>query len=122
MNNRPTKQQVEKAHDILKREKEYTEASKAAERARHVGKCFRFRNSYGGSDRWWMYGIITHIDTMNNLRGWTIQHTPHNVIELDTNARCNISDNMEFITKNEFNEAVRDFYTTITDQIAECME
>lgn len=32
---------------------------KTAENAKHVGKCFKYRNSYGPNEKWWLYMKVT---------------------------------------------------------------
>lgn len=31
------------------------------EMRKHVGKCFKYRNSYGGSDQWWTYVRVNSV-------------------------------------------------------------
>lgn len=122
MKKKPTQKQIENAKEILGRARAWEQETNRLVREGYVGKYFRFLNTYGGTDQWWMYGTFTHVDDTGTLRGWTIQRTSLNVIELEMDARCEIFQQAKLITKQEFDFAVKTLYTEFTDHIAECLE
>jgi len=82
------------------------------------GRCFKFRNSAGGSDRWWLYlKVIKTRGTM--LHCITFQKTSYKQIEFNTEKKSLVwrdikpfSDYIE-ITKEEFEEARKEFLNEI---------
>ncbi len=76
----------------------------------YCNKCFKFRNSSGGPDRWWLYIRVIKIRGMT-LHCITFQKTCYGQIEFNTwkntiiwKNRLPFSDYTE-ITKEEFEEA-----------------
>lgn len=90
------KKQLEKAEkDAFKKAFKLKEKRESAERdklrpeliKKYVGKYFKYRNSYGGSDNgWWLYQYVVSLDKDFNLPNptfyvITFQKTTMNVIE-----------------------------------------
>lgn len=63
--------------DLLKTIQRAREELNSIERAENikkntalVGKCFRFWNSYGGDEHWWLYIKIIGLDDTGNLKAF----------------------------------------------------
>jgi hypothetical protein len=101
---RPSKEELKNAQDIIDRERKYQDEIERLEKMRYVGKFFRYRNSRGDKESWWLYAAITSVNDgpFNTLRGWIIQQTSLNSFEIDFDARCEIFKNYEEITPKHF--------------------
>lgn len=62
--------------------------AEAAERdkanAKLIGKCFKYRNSSGGTEKWWLYIKITAVDD-GNLRAFKFQQYSSGEINIQSN-------------------------------------
>lgn len=76
-----------------------------------VGKCFKYRNSYGvGSEDWWMYVRVIDAKHYMDIRCLVAQRTSRNSIEIrqETFVMGSLkSDGYQRITRRQFNSAVR---------------
>lgn len=85
-----------------------------AENQKLVGRCFKFSNSYGGSDkRWWLYGKVVSVDEY-----WphliTFQHTSEDQIEIKTDeVASSLGSGWTEIDADEFEKAWQDLMQTI---------
>ncbi len=62
-----------------------------AETAAHVGRCFRYRNSYSGSDGWWLYSRVVGIDKDDGEpQTFTFQQCSDGRIEINTDKRAHL--------------------------------
>ena len=82
-----------------------------------VGKCFKFRNSYGSGEKWWLYSKIVGADSewVNTLE---LQKLPFSGIEIKLNKISkSLFENGVYtsITKKEFNNVYKRFIKKIED-------
>lgn len=69
--------EARKTLDALAAEREQKEA------LQHVGKCFRYSNSYGGDEeRWWVYIKITGVGA-GSFKTCEFQRTAYNHIQIE---------------------------------------
>lgn len=105
------------------REKQNKEQNKQAKelipqyKKEWLGRCFKYRNSYGGGEsNWWLYAKITKIEGVNfmcsngvepNFYCFTFQKTSMNIIEIQPKQfKYRLNDWVE-ISKREFNTAYK---------------
>ena len=84
-----------------------------------VGKCFKYRNSYGGSyEKWWLYLQVKSIDEKSlSFTCVEFQRTSMDIIEIKLDKKFNWNGKNYFdnnssyieIPKSEFNKAKRSF-------------
>jgi hypothetical protein len=85
---------------------------RAAEHAKLLGKCFKYRNSYGGSseaDGWWLYVKVTKIDARGEMKAFQFQTDKYGKLEIEANYRIpsSLSSGYTPITAGEFSKAWR---------------
>lgn len=68
--------------EIWKREN----AERRAQNAKLIGKCFKYRNSYGGSHErwWWLYVKITGVTTRGEFEGIQFQDDGEGRLTVET--------------------------------------
>lgn len=79
---------------------------------RLVGKCFRYRNSYGFQcPGWWLYLRVYGLSECGTPLAFTFQHTATGRFETETAHVCfpSLEDRYESITPLECDEAWRKF-------------
>lgn len=82
------------------------------ENKKHVGQCFKYRNSYGGSDdreRWWLYKKITGIDRYGYLSSISFEDDKCGRLNVHSNKMVISLDEYTPISKKGFNAALRSF-------------
>ena len=87
------------------------QAKRRAEENRPLlGKCFKYRNSYGGDrEKWWLYIKVTKVSARGEMSGLQFQTDCHNKLEIEFAHRIpiNLSGGYVPITQGEFNRALR---------------
>jgi hypothetical protein len=73
-----------------------------------IGKCFKYSNSYGSGNRWWLYGQVIGIDKRGACLTWSFQCTSHGEFQVQKKEWGDwITKNNGYIpiTKSEFKKA-----------------
>jgi hypothetical protein len=71
---------ISKASDELR---EIRRAEATEQNAPLVGRCYKFRNSYGGgSEKWWLYKRVLSVEGSYGT-GWNFQQDCNGKIEID---------------------------------------
>lgn len=96
---------LEQAQAVVNAHREAERAAKVKAAREYVGRCFKYRNSYGAGDKWWLYAIATRVDPLGMLVGSSFQHTSLDTIEIDRKERIFIEGGWTEITPREFWEA-----------------
>lgn len=81
-------------------------ASRKAENAKLIGKCFRFSNSYGHGSRWWLYIKITGVDKNGWITVTKAQRCHHGRITIEQDSQFHMNDTYEAITPRAWRKAV----------------
>ena len=80
------------------------EAQKQEQNSKYVGRCFKFNNSYGSGERWYLYARI--IDAGDYWpTGVTFQHTSSDTIEIRTDKGMTSLESWEEISLAEYQAA-----------------
>lgn len=87
---RPTKAEVEAAKTLLLAERIAEEQDRCEALCAHIGKFFRYRNSYGTGKKWWLYAAVTGVKPYIGCVGWDFQVTSNGEIEIRTNQMISI--------------------------------
>lgn len=117
----PDRLALQKANAIRKRIQNAENRVKAAEARKLVGKCFRYRNTYGsGRASWWLYYRIDRADSIGGVHGLKFQVIPGGryrmaKIEIEVNDYlCSFPDmNYHEITGRQFGAALRKMQQTV---------
>lgn len=81
------------------------EKERAKRSATLVGKCFRYLNSYGSGDRWWLYARVISVGDGGYLTTFSFQTTCNDEIQIEpAKARLSI-DGWEAISIADFKTA-----------------
>ena len=71
-----------------------------------VGKCFKYRNSYGSDENWWLYKKILSISDRAWLNAFMFQKTSRGNWEIHFNETyISLLDGYISISEEEFNQA-----------------
>lgn len=72
-----------------------------------IGKCFKFRNSYGSGGDWWFYIQVLGINSEGYLVCISAEHCSDNKIQIEQSIRYSSSFSKEYlpITEEEFEKA-----------------
>lgn len=68
------------------------------------GKCFKYRNSYGSGDGWWLYVKVNGVDEDGNLDCLTFEETTLHIITIEPAHKkyYGLDANYKPITEDEF--------------------
>lgn len=114
MNNKKRlESQIQKLRDKLGK---ITDAEQRAAQEKLVGKCYRYRNSYGagGKSDWWLYVGIHSLDPENGLRAIHFQKDCDGRFEVETNHYyINVLNGYEEIPTNDFCKAWLEFQSNL---------
>lgn len=80
----------------------------AKESAKFVGRCFKFLNSYGTGEKWWLYFAVTGFDGQL-IKGFQFEHKSDGRFEAHRTTKTNDVDRFTEITRVELEEAWDDF-------------
>jgi hypothetical protein len=95
------KKELEKIMDSARKElTEILDAEWLSENQQYVGKFFKFHNSYGDEEKWWLYFTVTHI-LGNSLYGWSFERDSRNNIRIDLEHYGLVNESIQ-ITPDEF--------------------
>ena len=84
---------------------EKIEAKEEHERnKKDIGKCFKYRNTYGGDNGWWLYAMITGVKGRYK-QYLTFETTSLDIIEIKTKESAYSHLEQRKITKAEFRKA-----------------
>jgi len=90
----------------------YQSALKDKANKKLIGTCYRFRNSYGGEENWWLYAKISGSeDGFLNLM--TFEKTSRGQIEIRPSETRSSLDGYKLITPEEFNQAWLELMTEL---------
>lgn len=82
----PTKAALKAAYAVVEAHRDAEREAAAAEKRLFIGRYFKYRNTYGGSDTgWWLYGSPTALDDGGTLVGLSFQTTCYGEIEINQN-------------------------------------
>jgi hypothetical protein len=83
-----------------------------------VGECFRFRNSYGSGEKWWLYRIVTGVNG-RNVYTFEFQKTANGEhrIEPRTVQWMGLDKEDKPISRKEFWDAWFDFMNGLEDEV-----
>lgn len=87
---------------------EFTEAERRAAVNALVGRCFRYRNSYGGdSESWWLYGIVRPVADAREVSMLQFEWTSAEEVKVQTVPvyAPELRTNWQEITRGEFDAA-----------------
>ena len=84
--------------------------------AKYVGRCYRYRNSYGHGESWWLYAMVTGISEDGLMSGIRFQNDGNGKLDFETDRYMSESTLQEPITRAEFDAAFSAFVTAITSQ------
>lgn len=56
---------------------------RVAENRALIGKFFKYRNSYGSGEKWWLYVAVTGVDGGGTPTGWRFQRTSNDTVEIE---------------------------------------
>jgi hypothetical protein len=74
-----------------------------------IGKCYRYRNSYGSGDKWWLYKIVTGIGDYWPI-GTSFQKTSNGTLEIrEKETMPGLPESYEEISRDEYNKQWRAF-------------
>lgn len=74
---------LEQAQAVVNAHREAEFAAKIKASRKLIGRCFKYRNTYGTGDKWWLYALATEVDSLGRLLGLSFQHTSHDAIEIE---------------------------------------
>jgi len=80
----------------------------AAANNKIIGNCYRFSNSYGSGDRWWLYGKVIAVEG-GDITMFKFQKTAHGQIEIEARYMeyARITSGWEQIAEAKFQKAWR---------------
>ena len=81
---------LETARRVIEADRQQQQNVKNAELRAYVGRFFKYRNSYGGGEDWWMYGAPRKVSDYGHVTGLTFQRTAHNIIEIESNGAVGV--------------------------------
>lgn len=84
-------------------------------RKKYEGKCFKFRDSYGSGEEWWLYYRVLKVRDLRYCACVSFQSTSLSVLEVNKNniLPLGMLDDAIPITRHEYNTALRSFYKKI---------
>ena len=92
----------------LRRELDEIEQAEAEKKNCHlVGKCYRYKNSYGGGSWWWRYRRVTTVNG-NDILCFVFEKKP-NAFEVRVDDWLGALRNNQEISEDEFRQAWREF-------------
>lgn len=82
-----------------------------------VGKCFRYRNSYGSEEDWWLYAKANRITDDGHLEVHEFQTTPRGEIKIEFGRKhyFRMSEGYQEIDVDQFDDAWREVVGRIND-------
>lgn len=86
---------LEQARAVVNAHKEAEYAARVEENSLLIGKCFKYRNSYGaGSDigPWWAYFQVTGVSDLGVPLAWSFQQIPGGDVEIRKESTAYISE------------------------------
>lgn len=89
------------ARDELQRRQD---AVKTAANRSIVGKRFKYLNSYGSGEKWWLYRRVLSV-TGDRCTAFEFQHTSENIVEIKLEKHGFLGDGWEEIPEHEYRAA-----------------
>lgn len=96
---------LEQAQAVVNAHREAERAEKIKAARALIGRCFKYRNSYGVGgphEKWWLYAIATGVDALGTVVALSFQRTSNDTIEIENKARIFIGSGYEEIRPAEF--------------------
>lgn len=109
---------LDQAQAVVDAHREAERAAKVKAARTLVGRCFKYRNTYGTGDKWWLYAIATDVDPLGSLRGVSFQHTSNDSLEIENKARIFIEHGWEEIKAAEFWKAAGQFRKLVRQRLS----
>lgn len=112
---------LEQAQAIVDAHREAERAAKIKTARTLIGRCYKYRNSYGVGgphEKWWLYAIATNVDALGLLVGASFQHTSNDTIEIDPKARIYVEHGWTEIKPAEFWEAAAQIRTEVRHRLS----
>jgi len=107
---------VEQAQAIIDADREQKRRQELAEAKKHIGKCFRYRNSGGGADeRWWLYARVTAATKYGWLTAVMFQRIPsvNSEHRLEPCGTLHLTPEWQEISRARFNMEARRFQVSV---------
>lgn len=73
---------LKQAQEVISAHREAEYAAKAEKARTYIGRFFKYRNSYGSGDKWWLYGMVTAATDYGAPTGVTFQRPSDNRLEV----------------------------------------
>jgi hypothetical protein len=108
------------AYEKLRKELQSIEAAEQlAKDQKLVGKCFKYSNSYGSGERWWLYAKVLRIEPDelgHDVIVWKFEKTSDGKHQVDLNERYGLFGGSWLpITEDEFGIAWHDFIAELNE-------
>lgn len=78
-----TKEHHKDTKSLIEERNKIEEQINKAELEKYVGRCFKFRNSHGSGDKWWLYYKVISIAEFRDVKVITIQDVPDSNLEMN---------------------------------------
>lgn len=104
--------------EIAKLREQLSEIDAADRREKNaplVGKCFRYRNSYGGDvEKWWLYLKVLAVDEDGHLNCLTFETTSVGIVNIEPRTKYyGLSGDYRSIEAAEFDHAWRELLMSL---------
>lgn len=114
---------LEQAQAVVNAHREAEFAAKIKATRKLVGRFFKYRNSYGTGDKWWLYAHATEVDSLGRILGLSFQHTSQDIIEIELKTSAIgiggvITAGWEEIEPSEFWEAAAQIRTEVRHRLS----
>ena len=81
---------LEEAQAIVAAHRQMEQEKAKAERRLLIGRYFKYHNSYGDDERWWLYATVTGVSEWGHLYGWSFEHTVTGKFSIQTHELLHI--------------------------------
>lgn len=107
---------VAQAQAILNRHRDLQRAADVREKKSLIGKCFRYRNTFGDGKHWWLYTVVTSVNRWGHLHGLSFQTKSDGSTEIEPRNYLSLSGWKE-ISRQEFDRAKAQCIRRIVKQL-----
>jgi hypothetical protein len=106
---------LDQARKVIEAHHEAERRATRKENRRLVGRFYKYRNTYGSGDAWWLYGAVTGVDEFGRVTGWKFERTSLERIEISLDDSMHVNTGWKEIGASEFWGAAEALRDTLND-------
>lgn len=109
---------IEQAQEVIRKHRAESQEKENVQKGKFIGRYFKYRNSYGTGDEWWLYGTVTKVNEWGHIEGKTFQKTSLGMFEVAISTLMGtIVENGQEISSEEYKTALDLFTNELIDHL-----